>query len=151
MSRRIDHRHLATLLTAAAVAACAPAAAAAPIGPIAGWQPPRPTHGPLPGAPAAPAVTWQVLVPPDGATFGFVPSTVVIRPGDHLALSVYDLLPHTVTARRTDAAGNPLFSSDAARNGQSVPVRGVERLAPGTYQFFCTIHPQMTGELVVTG
>lgn len=58
--------------------------------------------------------------------------------------------PHDVTAvdRR---AGKPLFSSAIINLGQT-PVLGTDQLAPGTYRFFCTVHPtQMSGELVVTG
>ena len=56
--------------------------------------------------------------------------------------------PHDVTAV-SKAHGKPLFSSATINLGQT-PVTGTDRLAPGTYQFFCAVHPtQMFGQLVV--
>jgi plastocyanin len=58
--------------------------------------------------------------------------------------------PHDVTAADS-RAGKPLFSSAVINLGQT-PVNGTDRLAPGTYRFFCTVHPtQMSGDLVVVG
>jgi plastocyanin len=58
---------------------------------------------------------------------------------------------HDVTAFDTGGAKNePLFRSAQINLGQT-PVTGTNALGPGTYRFFCTVHPtQMTGELVVT-
>jgi plastocyanin len=59
--------------------------------------------------------------------------------------------PHDVTAVGSGADGNPLFRSATINLGQT-PVTGTDSLAPGTYRFFCAVHPtQMSGELVVTG
>lgn len=58
---------------------------------------------------------------------------------------------HNVTAVKSGANGKPLFSSATINIGQT-PVQGTDSLAPGTYRFFCTVHPtQMSGDLVVTG
>ena len=58
--------------------------------------------------------------------------------------------PHDVTSVDT-RKGKPLFSSAQINLGQT-PVNGTDHLAPGTYRFFCTVHPtQMSGELVVIG
>jgi plastocyanin len=58
---------------------------------------------------------------------------------------------HDVTAFDTGGAKNlPLFRSAQINLGQT-PVDGTGALGPGTYRFFCTVHPtQMTGQLVVT-
>jgi plastocyanin len=58
--------------------------------------------------------------------------------------------PHDVTSiiRR---GPKPLFASAVIGLGET-PVSGTERLGPGSYRFFCTIHPtQMSGQLVVAG
>ena len=58
--------------------------------------------------------------------------------------------PHDVFSVDSGAKNKPLFSSAEINIGQT-PVRGTDSLAPGTYRFFCTVHPtQMSGELVVT-
>jgi len=58
--------------------------------------------------------------------------------------------PHDVTASDTGGPKNqPLFRSAQIGLGQT-PVNGTGALAPGTYRFFCTVHPtQMSGQLVV--
>jgi plastocyanin len=58
--------------------------------------------------------------------------------------------PHDVFSVDSGAKNKPLFSSAEINIGQT-PVNGTDSLAPGTYRFFCTVHPtQMSGELVVT-
>ena len=59
--------------------------------------------------------------------------------------------PHDVTAIDTGGPKNlPLFRTAEINLGQT-PVDGTNSLAPGTYRFFCTVHPtEMTGQLVVT-
>src|SRR5205809_1086780 len=42
------------------------------------------------------------------------------------------------------------FGSDLLGSGESGPVRGVEKLPPGTYQFHCSLHGWMRGVLQVT-
>jgi plastocyanin len=59
--------------------------------------------------------------------------------------------PHDVTAVDNGRNGKPLFSSAMINLGQA-PVNGTGALAPGTYRFFCTVHPtQMAAQLVVVG
>jgi plastocyanin len=58
---------------------------------------------------------------------------------------------HDVTAVKNGRNGQPLFRSATISAGQ-VPVTGTDRLAAGTYHFFCSVHPtEMSGDLVVIG
>jgi hypothetical protein len=43
----------------------------------------------------------------------------------------------------------PLFDSGAIGIGKSGDVRGISSLKPGTYHFYCTIHPLMQGTLTI--
>jgi plastocyanin len=59
--------------------------------------------------------------------------------------------PHDVTSLDTGGPKNlPLFRSSQITLGQT-PVSGTNALGPGTYKFFCTVHPtEMQAQLVVT-
>jgi hypothetical protein len=78
---------------------------------------------------------------------------VTIEPGEALTFANKDpLLPHNVTARDSAPEGSPLFSSATISGGAEAPVVGADALEPGTYAFYCTIHPaQMRGTLTVSG
>ena len=49
------------------------------------------------------------------------------------------------TSRRRTACS----ASELAGGGETVPVAGVEKLEPGTYEFLCEPHPNMKGTLQV--
>ena len=81
--------------------------------------------------------------------FAYEPTPTTIDVEDHLTLSNADAVPHDVVSRDTDATGQPRFSSEVISGGQTAPVEGVEDLGPGSYAFYCSIHPQMAGTLAV--
>lgn len=109
------------------------------------------------GATAAiPGGSAGAVPPPDlevprllGAGFSFVPPSLRVPRGSQPLLTVTDPEPHNVVAVARDRRG-PLFGSDTVGLGETTPVLRVERLGPGVYQFLCTVHERMTGELVVT-
>ena len=105
------------------------------------------------GATTAP-VSAQILAGPGGfvSVGNYYTPVVVIERGQPISFSNYDIEPHNVVAtRRTGKGGRrrPLFASKVIDFRQSTPVLGVTKLAPGTYQFLCTLHPWMRGTLVV--
>jgi FtsP/CotA-like multicopper oxidase with cupredoxin domain/plastocyanin len=100
---------------------------------------------------AAPGdVGGAIVVSAGGATLGYTTKVAVEPQGTPLTFYDLDQLAHTVTAVDRDAEGAPLFDGSALPGGTSV-IKGVERLRAGSYQFFCSFHPNMTGTLVVQG
>ncbi len=94
-----------------------------------------PAEEPATGGTAAPA--------PPGALemrdFSYSPSSITIRAGGTLTWFNSGLAPHTVTASG--------FDSGLVQPGGSYR-RTFD--TPGTYNYLCTIHPQMRGVVVVT-
>jgi plastocyanin len=70
-------------------------------------------------------------------------STLTVSPGDTITVSNEDGAPHTVTA-----------ADDGFDTGRIDPGTSTTFTAPtepGTYNFACSIHPSMQGQLVVEG
>jgi FtsP/CotA-like multicopper oxidase with cupredoxin domain len=112
-----------------------------------------------PGAPAtviggtgeaAGPLTGAVVVGPGGATTGYDTRVVVVTKGMPLTFVNLDQIAHTVTSVARDSLGRPLFNGNALP-GTTASVVGVDKLAPGTYPFYCQFHPNMQGTLVVQG
>jgi len=64
--------------------------------------------------------------------------------------------PHSVTDARcyddpSIPACEPRFDSGLISSPVTVDVAGVSALDPGAYPFYCTLHPEMRGTLVVQG
>lgn len=90
---------------------------------------------------------------------GFVPVAVAPRGGPLLYVNA-DLAPHNLVAadafrsggrpwcQSYPADGCPLFWSELIGPGVT-PVEGLEDTPPGTYGFYCEVHPAMRGTLVV--
>jgi len=90
-------------------------------------------------APAARAETQNVV---SHSIAGYLNPVVVIQQGDSLDYTNIDPagIPHDVTGDG--------FASATITSG-TVPVEGVEALTPGTYDFVCSLHPNMVGALHV--
>ena len=74
--------------------------------------------------------------------FSFSPAQIMIAPGTKITWANRDDIPHTVT----DAADPRAFKSpplDAGDTFSSV------FSVPGTYHYFCSLHPHMQGTVVV--
>lgn len=84
---------------------------------------------------------------PEAAAFtieGFAfdgPTTVA--PGATLTVTNVDAAPHTLTFTNGEVDTGDLAQGDSAT--VTAPI------TPGTYEFFCRIHPSMTGQLTVAG
>ena len=99
--------------------------------------------GLLLGAPALRALAAE----PAGSVaiddFAFAPATLTLAPGTRVTWTTRDDDPHIVqTNDRTTFKSPPLDTGDSFS-------RVFDR--PGRYDYFCTLHPHMTGAVIVQG
>ena len=92
-----------------------------------------------------------VVATAPGAQFaGYLPPVTVAEAGGTLDYTNLDIVQHDVVSRDRGPDGKPLFRSRLASLGETVPVEGLDRVQPGnTYDFYCTLHPAMAGQLIV--
>ena len=81
----------------------------------------------------------------------FTPETLKIGPGATVLWTSADMMPHTVTSGDSVGNVNSIFDS-----GSSSPMTKGDTFehkfdTRGTFDYFCTIHPMMTGQIVVAG
>ncbi len=91
---------------------------------------------PAPNQAAAPPAAIEIA----GFAFG---DPLTVAPGSLIEVTNSDGAPHTVTA--TDGA----FDTGNLGGGQAGAITAPTE--PGTYAFFCSIHPSMQGTLTVAG
>jgi plastocyanin len=95
-----------------------------------------PSSGPTMGGTQPQAVGVTIV------DFAFQPAYVAVAPGSTVSWYNAGAAPHTVTS----TAG--AFDSGAIGSGGGY---GVTLWTPGTYSYYCQIHPSMTGTIVVSG
>ncbi|HWH44251.1 MAG TPA: plastocyanin/azurin family copper-binding protein [Thermoleophilaceae bacterium] len=98
-------------------------------------------------APAAASADERIVA---GAGNRYLTTAPSIDQGELLTFQNQDVARHDVTATQDGPDGKPLFASELIGQGQEVEVVGARYLTSGSYGFFCTIHPFMTGTLTVT-
>lgn len=91
------------------------------------------------GAPAAHAATISVAI----QNYAFQPSALNVQVGDTVVWTNYDDAPHTVTT----SSGPEQISSPTLQKGQSFSFKFTK---PGTYKYYCAVHPEMTASVTVT-
>ena len=72
----------------------------------------------------------------------FKPPVIAVQTGTTVTWSNNDSLTHTITA------SNGAFDSGKLDPGKNF---GYTFNSPGTYDYSCTIHPQMKGQVIVSG
>ncbi|MFE9648478.1 cupredoxin domain-containing protein [Streptomyces sp. NPDC006365] len=85
-------------------------------------------------ASTAPSVTME--------NFAFSPANPEVRPGEKITVVNEDSSAHTVTAAKGDA-----FDTGNIAGGDSGSFTAPSQA--GRYAFVCTLHPNMTGTLIV--
>ena len=74
--------------------------------------------------------------------FSFSPATITVPVGTTLTWTNHDDVPHTVVSN------DQKFKSKALDTDEKFSFTFTE---PGTYSYFCSIHPKMVGQIVVEG
>jgi plastocyanin len=90
-----------------------------------------------PAARAEPAAT-EVKID----NFTFVPQRLTIKPGTTVTWINEDDIPHTVAATGKEFRSKVLDTNDKF---------SFTFAAAGTFEYFCSLHPHMTGTIVVEG
>jgi plastocyanin len=72
--------------------------------------------------------------------FTFNPQVVTVKAGDTVVWTNNDDIPHTVASPRNGIKSKPLDTGDAF---------SFTFTTPGSYDYFCSLHPHMTGRIVV--
>lgn len=84
--------------------------------------------------------------------FAFSPATLEITAGSEVTWTNEDSFSHTVTAGTPDEPtgefDEPLGDPTAHEGKDATFTRTFDE--PGTYAYFCDLHPSMTGEIVVS-
>jgi plastocyanin len=73
--------------------------------------------------------------------FSFSPKTVTVAAGAAVTWTNHDNVPHVVTSVDNQFQKSPVLQ--AGQSFSSTFARG------GTYSYFCSIHPRMTGKIIV--
>ena len=87
---------------------------------------------------AAPAWSAETIVMIDNFTFN--PLRLTVKAGTTVTWDNEDDIPHTV------ASSAKLFKSKALDSGDKFSATFA---TPGVYEYFCSLHPHMTGTIVV--
>lgn len=86
---------------------------------------------------ASPSTAYQIGI----RNFHFQPMQLVVPAGAAVTWTNHDEEPHVVTSAGGQFKNSPALDTD---DRYSAVFR-----KPGTYAYFCSIHPQMTGIVVV--
>jgi plastocyanin len=77
-------------------------------------------------------------------SYAYTPAALTIKAGTKVTWTNYDTAPHTVTVD----SGPVKFNSPTLQKGDSFTYTFT---APGTYSYYCAVHPDMMAKVVVTG
>jgi plastocyanin len=99
---------------------------------------PAAVYPPRAAVAAAPARVQKVAID----NFAFSPQVIVVAPGTTVTWTNADEDPHTVVAN------DKSFHSAAMDTDESFSFTFTK---PGEYAYFCSLHPHMTGKVVVKG
>jgi plastocyanin len=91
-----------------------------------------------------------VVAGPGAASSNYATPVMITQVGGPLSFLNLDAVQHDVTSDAKAPDGKPLFHSALAGLGENKPIDGLDNVKSGqTYGFYCSIHPGMTGQLIV--
>ena len=102
-------------------------------------------------APGGGAVTLTIL---EGSAIqgnpDYDPDELTVAAGSDITVTNQDTVPHTVTSGTgpTDPNSAQLFDTSLINGGESATL-SLAQVAAGQYDYYCMVHPFMTGKLVV--
>jgi plastocyanin len=78
------------------------------------------------------------------------PAELTAKVGDEITVFNQDSVPHTVTSGTgpDDPTSADLFDTSIINIGESAKISLAE-VNPGQYDYYCIVHPYMTGKLTV--
>lgn len=85
---------------------------------------------------AHPVATANVTID----NFTFTPQTITVKVGTKITWTNHDDIPHSVMSANAEFHSKALDTDDSF---SFTPTK------PGTYSYFCSLHPKMTAQLVV--
>jgi plastocyanin len=103
------------------------------------------------GAGAAGGPTINIL---EGAAVqgspDYDPDELTAKKGDEITVVNQDTVPHTVTSGTgsTDPNSAKSFDTSIINGGESATI-SLAQVEPGQYDYYCMIHPYMTGKMTV--
>lgn len=100
----------------------------------------------VPAVPTAPVI--PVDIPVNASHQGnpsFIPNTVTVPKGDIIKWTNDDTVPHTVTSAPDGSA----FDSSLITAGKTFSL-DTSKLNATEYDYMCTVHPFMTGKIIIT-
>jgi plastocyanin len=147
---RIGTPSAGLLLSAALLAGCAESPSEASDGHVALRSETQGAHGaPMAhSAPRAPREDGEKSAPKAApnqvviGNFAFQPATLTVKPGTKVTWVNRDDVPHTATS----ADQRKEFNSGTLDTDQQFSHVFKK---PGTYKYFCALHPKMTGKIIV--
>lgn len=77
----------------------------------------------------------------DIGNFAFAPKTISVAAGTRLTFRNHDDVPHSIVIPDLQVNSGMLDTDDKFETALT---------KPGTYTYFCGVHPQMTGKITVT-
>ena len=73
--------------------------------------------------------------------FAFNPQTLTVKPGEKITWTNRDEEPHTIVSVEKQFKKSTALDTDQEFT--------ITAGAPGTYNYFCSVHPKMTGIIIV--